>query len=405
MQPESRILTTMKHTLLSVLGKLCLLAFTCILALGMLEIALNITSPEKKLSVAQQLVTADVRGDTIHTPNLDTIVFSSEQQKTVHIRTNAEGFVGNNYAVEKPTSTTRIAILGDSFVAALQVDTDKNFVSLLEKKMQQQYPAKKFEVMNFGVGGQGTIEELFRYEYYVKKYHPDYTFVIFFPNDFENNQYYLPYTEQFSPSSTGWLTIPPSHANNNQARSDWKYRLMNSSYLVRKLDAMVKQNASLEKIAIILGLHQGGALGAPENGIHPSFFIYEDPLKANFKTVYHFTTDILTLFAHDVQSNSSTLTVVYLPEAVQVDSALWTEKQANTPSLQGYQWNLQQPNTYFTDVLKQKNISYLDITPMFTVAYKNHPTSTLYNGREGHLNEQGHEALSDTLLQYLKKQL
>ena len=59
-------------------------------------------------------------------------------------------------------------------MAAHQLDWDKNFVSRLDQKLAEQ-PLKSdalYEMMNFGINGVGTVEEMLVYDAYVKKYHP-----------------------------------------------------------------------------------------------------------------------------------------------------------------------------------------------------------------------------------------
>lgn len=260
---------------------------------------------------------------------------------------------------------------------------------------------KTWGVMNFGVGGQGTMEEILRYYYYVQKYQPDEILLVFYPNDFENNQYYLPQRDAILSEGDAWTRVQLSEANNKQSRTDWKFKLLKYSYLVRKLDNIVRTNATLSRLAIQLGLQSEGVLGKPQDGIHPSFFIYQTPLAENHRTVFEFTVDLLSLFDKVTKANGSQLTVVYLPEAAQVDGELWKEKQATVPALAKYAWDLNQPQTNFRAELEKRNINFLNLSETLKDFYIKHPTSTVYNGREGHLNEEGHKRVAEILEQYI----
>jgi hypothetical protein len=376
--------------------KLLLVVFGGVFSLLLLEAGFRIVLPAQKEAFSRQIVTVDEKtGYTIHKKNFNEIVYSNELEKNVRIITNSEGFVGKDYPIEKDENTTRIAVIGDSYVAALQVDTEKNFVSLLEKELNKN-PSQKFEVMNFGVGGQGTFEELARYYHYVRKYKPDYVVLVFYPNDFENNQYYLQYKDLVLEDKPLW-DIPLSDANNNQGRRDIKYLLMKNSYVVRFLDARVKQNAYLSKIAIALGLQSQGPLGAPKEGIHPTTFIFEEPLQESFSDVYEFTVDLVKYFNRRAKEDGAKLIFAYLPMAIQVDDILWKEKADAVPELSYYTWNLNGPNTYLKENLFKEGISFLDLTPIFKKEHEKDPSITFYNGREGHFNEKGHAIVEKNL--------
>ncbi|MCA9818824.1 MAG: hypothetical protein KC652_27205, partial [Cyanobacteria bacterium HKST-UBA01] len=58
---------------------------------------------------------------------------------------NSHGMQDHEYTLDKPAGIKRIAIVGDSYVEALQVHRDKNFCSRLENKLEN------VQVMNFGI--------------------------------------------------------------------------------------------------------------------------------------------------------------------------------------------------------------------------------------------------------------
>lgn len=52
--------------------------------------------------------------------------------------------------LDKPANTYRIAVIGDSFVEALQVERKDTFCYRLGQALEKKYPGTHFEVMNFG---------------------------------------------------------------------------------------------------------------------------------------------------------------------------------------------------------------------------------------------------------------
>lgn len=108
----------------------------------------------------------------------------------VWIEINGHGFRDRERALEKPADTFRIAVIGDSFAEALQVELEQTFWSVMERKLAEsrQINAPQVEVLNFGVSGYGTAQEFEMLRHYVWDYQPDLVMLQFFAaNDVVNN--------------------------------------------------------------------------------------------------------------------------------------------------------------------------------------------------------------------------
>ena len=112
--------------------------------------------------------------ETGHTP-IPNIEGWSWPENKVYLRYNSEGFRDLEHTKEKPADTIRIAVLGDSFAEARQVELEATFWSVLAQRLQESpvLSGKKVEVLNFGVSGYGTAEELLTLRQRVWKYSPD----------------------------------------------------------------------------------------------------------------------------------------------------------------------------------------------------------------------------------------
>jgi hypothetical protein len=107
-----------------------------------------------------------------------------------YVKINDEGFRDHNHAVAKPPETFRIVVLGDSNAEAFQVPQEYTFWSVLERRLQScpWLSRRPVEVLNFGVSGFGTTQELLTYEKFAKKYRPDIVLLAFFiGNDLRDN--------------------------------------------------------------------------------------------------------------------------------------------------------------------------------------------------------------------------
>ncbi len=77
------------------------------------------------------------------------------------------------YVKSKPTGTFRILVFGDSYAAGQFVSNDQRFTELLERRVPN------LEVINFGLEGTGTDQQLLIYENVARDYEHD--LVILFP--------------------------------------------------------------------------------------------------------------------------------------------------------------------------------------------------------------------------------
>jgi hypothetical protein len=115
---------------------------------------------------------------------------SFTREGDAYVRINREGFRGPETAMVKPPNTIRIAVLGDSFTEAQQVPEDKTFSAVIGRTLAA-CPAldgRKVEVLNLGVNGYGTTQELMTLRRQAWQFSPDIVVLaIFTGNDIMNN--------------------------------------------------------------------------------------------------------------------------------------------------------------------------------------------------------------------------
>ena len=92
-----------------------------------------------------------------------------------YIRINSDGLRDREHAKVKPADTVRIAILGDSYAEAFQVPMENTFWYLIEQRVRscEVFGGKSVEVINFGVQGYSTAQELITLQNQVWNYSPD----------------------------------------------------------------------------------------------------------------------------------------------------------------------------------------------------------------------------------------
>ena len=104
-----------------------------------------------------------------------------------YIRINSDGLRDREHTRARAPGTLRIAVLGDSYAEALQLPMEQAFWAILEARLGE-CQARAVEVINFGVSGYGTAQQLQTLRYQVRDYAPDLVLLAFFSgNDIRNN--------------------------------------------------------------------------------------------------------------------------------------------------------------------------------------------------------------------------
>jgi GDSL-like lipase/acylhydrolase family protein len=165
----------------SILQRLLLLGGACILAVFTAEIALRVSG--KALPAALGRADPDL-GWSLR-PGAEGWSLGEAQ---IYVKINADGMRDRDHPITKPAGTRRIAVLGDSYADAMNVESDQTFWAELERQAARCRPAPRVEVLNFGVSGYGTGQELLQLKHRVWKYDPDVILLAFYPgNDVFNN--------------------------------------------------------------------------------------------------------------------------------------------------------------------------------------------------------------------------
>lgn len=116
--------------------------------------------------------------------NVDAIHKTDEY--SYRYRTNSQGFRGTKeYSLNPQEGVYRILVQGDSVTLGHGVKDNETFSAVLEDMLIKK--GIKAEVINMGVSGFGTAEELIQFNNVAKKYQPNLVILGYFQNDDKNN--------------------------------------------------------------------------------------------------------------------------------------------------------------------------------------------------------------------------
>ena len=102
---------------------------------------------------------------------------------------NSVGMRDREHSLEKPVDVFRVAVLGDSYAEAMQVEVEQAFWAILEQELAgcPGLDGRRVEALNFGVSGFGTAQELLTWRARGRSYDADLVLLAFVHNDVRNN--------------------------------------------------------------------------------------------------------------------------------------------------------------------------------------------------------------------------
>lgn len=286
---------------------------------------------------------------------------------------NSQGFKDVEFTVEKPAGINRILGIGDSFAYGV-VPYQYNYLTLLEEKLNKS--GQKTEVINMGIPGMGPRDYLSILVNEGLKLNPDRVVLSFYiGNDFLDN------------SMTTHL------------------RKEEKSYVVALIKSLIKIQSHYQGTFInTVPKYEDNQPTIDnakylQNTVSKSNMFVRNPADGMFKGFVEDAVKDLIKIKQICDSQNIPLTIVIIPDEVQVNSQLQKQvKQAFDPNNQNLLY-FEIPNRLLTEQLQQANIDYLDLLPDFKVASQK---TRLYKPNDTHWNIAGNRLAAELITQHLK---
>lgn len=161
-------------------------SISLLLTLAVIEVALRLAWPQIFLKQLPGMYSSDDDVGYVLTPGLEGEFRGAEF--CVSVRTNKTGLRGKELRPLEKNSVC-ILCLGDSFTWGWGVNDNEAYPAELEKILQSRYPLLDVQVLNAGVSGYGTDEELEFLKKFGASLKPNIVIVQFFSgNDFNDNR-------------------------------------------------------------------------------------------------------------------------------------------------------------------------------------------------------------------------
>ncbi len=234
-----------------------------------------------------------------------------------YVRINANGQRDVEHALDKPDGVYRIAVIGDSYSEAMQVERDQAFWALLLARLSACGFAKgrTIEALNFGVAGYGTAQEYIVLQTEAMRYQPDLVLLQFTTgNDVRNNSFALePEKDQpfYHLAADGRLHIDASFASEPKFRGRTSFL----SETVRKLTdkSRVFQLVRVAKESSFFRTAQ--AAGGVEQGLESA--VLAPPRDRLWDEAWRVTEGLVAMTADYAKRNGARFALVSVPYAIQ----------------------------------------------------------------------------------------
>jgi lysophospholipase L1-like esterase len=144
-----------------------------------------IPAPGDKGEIGRKSPDPDLRNELIPGSQLRTQFRNRRKEivREIDVAVNEQGFRGPVVPQPKPTGTFRIVCLGDSQTFGNGVGEGESWPAVMDATLHERDKDARIDVMNCGVGGYDTEQEIAYLEHRLLVYDPDLVIVGFFMND------------------------------------------------------------------------------------------------------------------------------------------------------------------------------------------------------------------------------
>ncbi|MGB5261864.1 MAG: hypothetical protein WBO34_15265 [Gammaproteobacteria bacterium] len=322
------------------------------------------------------------------------------------VRINQYGFRDRNW-MEKPAGVHRIAVLGDSFTAAVQVPLEDTWWRQLEGRLRAcGYRDRPVEIMNFSVSGYSTAQQLETLRHHLAPHQPDEIWMTFFPgNDITDNHPLLnndplrPYLRRTkNDTSNDWqmdysFRELPEYRQKITRRGKIYYRYLlrlRSVQAIALVHAYINMRQTLNRI---------DRTWMREPGVDAR--VYAPPQEPEWTEAWEITRTLVRMIRDETRALGASLRVLGLSTGAQVypvDGPVTAMTEAlEVPDLLF-------PNWLMGQFASEDGYDFIDLAgPM---AQQARETGVFFHGLEkqngqGHWNHAGHTAVAELLAERL----
>ena len=319
-----------------------------------------------------------------------------------HVHQNRYGFRGTEVPLER-SAKRRVVVLGDSFVWGFGVEDAQLFTELWARD-------RGIEVVNLGVSGYGTDQELLLWRQLGHRLRPD---VVLLVVSLYNDIYDVLYAERYgypkprfrleSPGGLTLLNVPVPRRDDRP----WNFQSATSQVPSAPLLAVASRSAlvaagllAASRVAPVReAMERAGLLPPRLPGNDWETSLYGQPLDDETRDGLTMVGHLMATLADEVRAAGAELVVTAVPTAVQVDQSLREAFSARHAAPAGKVWDFAAPGRMMDELCRVVGVRCVDLLPDLQTAAQGDPY--LYYRWNLHWTAGGHRVVAATLARAL----
>ena len=366
--------TVPRRPVRSALINLGLVAVSIAGSLGFAELVVRWFAPQQLVLIRPDVwQSVDTVGWRFR-PNLHTQVNTGE--RTVHLYTDRQGFrVGPRGRVE---ADTRVLLIGDSYMAALQVEYEQSLAGLLEHRLPERL-GRPIAIRNAGQAGWDPPQYLFE----ARSLFARDTFSLALVSVYIGNDVVTSRPDRIPPRLPveTYAFRVPTRVSSAEVIDAFFHPL--NDWLKRRSQLFIFFKTRLEPVLMHLGLTA-------------EYFPEEFRRSTRASSRWAVTCGLLADIAGAAAQQGVRTVFLLVPAPFQVEPEVFRE-YARGFGLDSTQVDLDQPTRLIREGLEARGLTVLDVLPAFRVAERNGPA--LYGSVDRHFSPRGHQVLEQLIEQ------
>jgi hypothetical protein len=363
--------------------EILLALFVLLLSLGAVEISLRYVLP--LISQHDEMFTYDRELGWVFVPDKRGTIVSGNEAR-LFIETNSHGF-RDGPVPPVDADTTRVMVLGDSFVTNVSVEDEDVFTEVLEGAL------RGASAMNFGVNGYGQVQEYLLLKKTWDQVQPDRVMlVVYIRNDFQDNVfghwlYPGPVAVWNEDDATLKIVPPPPAPVSSPVPVFWSWYQDSRFFTLfdRGLRALMDRSPAIRQER-----HKPSAVTPPE------LYLCRKEISEETRTLYRTMEALLLEISGQLEEQGVPYLFVLAPSRVQVDDAVWNGMLEEFGE-DGKNYQASLPNDRLMRFAGDHGLPMLDLLPPLHAEVQK--GRTLYYQHEEHWTAEGNRVVADLLLE------
>lgn len=349
-------------------------------------------------------------------PGYSGSMYVDECDRHVDLRFHRDGFRGPERPIEKPPGVRRIAILGDSMVAAIATDEPQTLVEQLQTMLHERSPSQgiDWQVMNFGVSGSSPGQQMALYRHIVSKYRPDVVLCAFFVgNDLSDMSSRIGTNPHlyFDVNDAGELVQEPFSAARASA-TEWLNR-HSRFYIWQKLALNRARHDIRKRLRQYAGAKRPTRPSSAQTAdtgdgrwLDPGQWIYLSRESDKVAHAWKITSKVIEQFHREATADGAHFAVLMIPSPEQVYDDYFRQV-VRAAGKHGPHFDWQHPDRRLAEICRTAGVPLITLTERFRAAAPAHSTEAkaqwLFIGGRGHFNDAGNRLAAEGVYEFLTR--